>query len=71
MPPAEPGTYVLLLRCSSTRAVHVGRLGTLRLRPGWYVHVGSAYGPRGLRARISHHRHRVQRPHWPIDYLRR
>jgi hypothetical protein len=37
MPPAEPGTYVLLLRCSSTRAVRVGRLGTLRLRPGWYV----------------------------------
>jgi Uri superfamily endonuclease len=71
MPPAEPGTYVLLLRCSSTRAVRVGRLGTLRLRPGWYVYVGSAFGPGGLRARIDHHRQRAQRPHWHIDYLRR
>jgi Uri superfamily endonuclease len=71
MPPAEPGTYVLLLRCSSTRAVRVGGLGTLRLRPGWCVYVGSAYGPVGLRARIGHHRHRAQQPHWHTDYLRR
>jgi Uri superfamily endonuclease len=71
MPPTEPGTYVLLLRCSSTRAVRVGRLGTLRLRPGCYVYIGSAYGPGGLLARIGHHRHRAQRPHWHIDYLRR
>ena len=71
MSPAEPGTYILLLRCSSTRAVRVGRLGTLRLRPGWYVYVGSACGPGGLRARIGHHRHRAKRPYWHIDYLRR
>ena len=71
MPPAEPGTYFLVLRCSSTRAVRVGRLGTMRLLPGYYLYVGSAYGPGGLRARIGHHCHPADRLHWHVDYLRR
>jgi hypothetical protein len=31
MPPAEPGTYILVLRFPSARAISVGRLGTLVL----------------------------------------
>jgi len=69
--PAAPGTYLLVLRCSAARGVRVGRLGTLRLRPGWYVYAGSAFGPGGLRARIQHHMRRAARPHWHIDTLRR
>jgi Uri superfamily endonuclease len=69
MPPAAPGTYILVLRCTST--VRIGQLGTSGLRPGYYLYVGSAYGLGGLRARIGHHRHRAQRPHWHVDYLRR
>ena len=68
---AEPGTYALVLRSSSTRAIRIGRLGVLALRPGYYVYIGSAFGPGGLRARIAHHARRTPLPHWHIDYLRR
>lgn len=70
MIPASPGTYALVLRCSITRTVRVGRVGTIRVSPGWYVYVGSAFGPGGLQARIGHHAVRAVRPHWHIDYLR-
>src|ERR1017187_2023294 len=46
-----PGTYVLVLRCSSNRTIRVGCLGSIRLRPGYYLYVGSGFGPGGLRAR--------------------
>lgn len=48
----------------------VGRLGALRLQPGFYVYLGSALGPGGLRARIARHLRRAKRWHWHIDYLR-
>jgi Uri superfamily endonuclease len=67
---AQPGTYVLVLRCFTTRTVGVGRIGPVRLAPGWYLYVGSAFGPGGLRARIGHHTKRSARPHWHIDYIR-
>jgi Uri superfamily endonuclease len=68
--PATHGPYILLLACSSTRAVRIGRLGTIRLRRRHDVNVDTAFGPDGLRARIAHHRHKAARPHWHIDYLR-
>ena len=68
--PPEPGTYALVLSCTARRSIRVGQLGTMRLQPGFYVYVGSALGPGGLRARIMHHLRRVERPHWHIDYLR-
>ncbi len=67
---ARPGTYALILRCAGSAEVSVGRLGTLPLRRGWYVYIGSARGPGGLRARLLHHLRPVVRPHWHIDYLR-
>ena len=42
----------------------------MRLQPGYYVYLGSALGPGGLRARIAHHQKPSLRPHWHIDYLR-
>jgi Uri superfamily endonuclease len=70
--PDGPGTYALALWCGGSRqSVRIGRLGVLPLRPGWYIYVGSAFGPGGLRARIGHHRRVARRPHWHVDYLRR
>jgi Uri superfamily endonuclease len=42
----------------------------MQLQPGYYVYLGSALGPGGLRARIAHHEKPSLRPHWHIDYLR-
>ncbi len=40
------------------------------VKPGFYIYVGSAFGPGGLRGRLFHHLSRVESPHWHIDYLR-
>ena len=69
-PEARPGTYALLLCSSSDAEIGVGRLGKMRLQSGFYVYVGSGFGPGGVRARVNHHLHYSSRPHWHIDYLR-
>jgi Uri superfamily endonuclease len=71
MIPSSPGTYLLVMRCLRPGRVRVGRTGILRLVPGCYVYVGSAFGPGGLRGRIRHHARRAKRPHWHVDYIRR
>jgi Uri superfamily endonuclease len=68
---ARPGTYALVLKSTSDQRIDVGKLGRLSIRPGFYVYVGSAFGPGGLKARIAHHMKISARPHWHIDYLRR
>ena len=66
----KSGTYALLLSSARNAVIRVGRLGELRLRRGFYVYVGSALGPGGVRARVAHHLHPAERPHWHIDYLK-
>jgi Uri superfamily endonuclease len=68
-PPAEPGTYALLLRPTGSGEVRIGALGTLELRPGRYVYVGSAFGPGGLAARVGRHVEHPDTRHWHIDHL--
>jgi Uri superfamily endonuclease len=65
-----PGTYTLVLNSSIAKPVKIGKLGTIFLNPGFYVYVGSAFGPGGLKARITHHFNDSGRPHWHLDYLR-
>ena len=67
---ARPGTYALILSSSADQSVQIGRLGQLHVQPGFYVYVGSAFGPGGVLARVAHHRQRTAQPHWHIDYLR-
>ena len=66
----KPGTYALILVSSSQEIIQIGRLGLLRLKPGYYIYIGSAFGPGGLKARISHHRRISKHPRWHVDYLR-
>jgi Uri superfamily endonuclease len=68
--PTQAGTYALVLARRRTGVVPIGRLGSIGLRSGFYVYVGSAFGPGGLAARIRHHRQIAAHPHWHIDYLR-
>jgi Uri superfamily endonuclease len=67
---ALPGTYALLFRSVSDVEITVGKLGKLRLEPGFYVYVGSACGPGGIRGRMAHHLGECRRQHWHIDYLK-
>lgn len=68
--PAQPGSYVLVLRADCAASLQVGSLGLLTVTPGWYAYAGSAQGPGGLRGRLAHHLRPLVRPHWHIDYLR-
>ena len=68
--PAERGTYALVCICGTDTTIQAGRLGPVALRRGYYVYVGSAFGPGGLRARLEHHLRIARSPHWHIDYLR-
>ncbi|MBW2444064.1 MAG: GIY-YIG nuclease family protein [Deltaproteobacteria bacterium] len=65
----RPGTYTLIFSARKICQPEIGRLGSLQLTPGFYMYVGSALGPGGLKARIAHHRQIARRPHWHIDYL--
>ncbi|MFQ5579314.1 MAG: DUF123 domain-containing protein [Nitrospiria bacterium] len=52
---SEPGTYALILQSRSEARGQVGRLGQINLKPGYYIYVGSAFGPGGVQARVSRH----------------
>lgn len=69
--PAETGTYVLLFQAMVPAGVKVGKLGTVKLEPGFYVYVGSAFGPGGLKARVGRHLKKRKKLKWHIDYLRK
>ncbi len=68
---SEPtkGTYVLVLRLEGSKEISVGRLGTFAFRSGYYLYVGSALGPGGLKARLARHRRHDKKLRWHIDYL--
>jgi len=66
----RPGTYALVLKALNHATQTIGKLGTMKIVPGFYIYIGSAFGPGGLRVRISHHLKTAAKLHWHIDYLR-
>lgn len=65
-----PGTYALVLELQEPAELRIGSLGLIRFDRPFYIYVGSAFGPGGVRARIGHHLRPVRRAHWHIDYLK-
>lgn len=65
------GTYALILKLSRARTVSIGRLNRIGFPAGFFIYIGSAFGPGGLSARLGRHIARHKRSHWHIDYLRR
>ena len=63
------GTYALLCFLDQERMITIGRLGTYRFAPGYYLYVGSALGSGGLRARIARHLCAEKKRFWHIDYF--
>jgi Uri superfamily endonuclease len=55
---------------SPIKQLMVGRLGTYDFAAGYYLYVGSAFGPGGVQSRVRRHMKRVKtRTFWHIDYL--
>lgn len=67
---AEPGTYALILRNRKKGNIQIGRWSQIEIKPGYYIYVGSAFGPGGVQARVSRHCSKVKSKHWHIDFLR-
>jgi Uri superfamily endonuclease len=67
---SEPGTYTLILQSASKARVQIGRWRQIDLEPGYYIYVGSAFGPGGVRSRVLRHLRTEKPKHWHIDYLR-
>lgn len=65
------GTYALILENESSLDIRIGRRGNLQLIPGFYIYIGSAFGPGGIPARTARHKKIQHSPHWHIDYLRK
>lgn len=68
--PGHGGTYVLVMHVPVPFSLLAGRLGERVLENGWYLYVGSAFGPGGLAARCGRHARTDKPMHWHIDYLR-
>jgi Uri superfamily endonuclease len=66
----NPGSYVLVLRSRTSSNTQIGRWGRLDIQPGYYIYVGSAFGPGGVLARVSRHCRENKSKRWHIDYLR-
>lgn len=67
---SDSGTYVLILKSHSESAVRIGRWGIMGVEPGYYIYVGSALGPGGVRSRVTRHWRIDKAKHWHIDHLR-
>jgi Uri superfamily endonuclease len=69
MNPTPKGTYVIVLRLDHAPKIHIGKLGRVHFKKGWYAYVGSAFGPGGLKSRLNRHIAPKKNYHWHIDYL--
>lgn len=66
----KPGTYAIVFRSYTRAKTNIGCRGPLTIEPGYYIYVGSAFGPGGVSARVARHCRAAQSKHWHIDYLR-
>lgn len=71
LPPPMGGAYVLEFELRSPLRVRAGRLGIVEIPAGRVRYYGSAWGPGGLRARVSRHLRGPNRRHWHVDALTR
>jgi Uri superfamily endonuclease len=70
---SKPGTCCVLFRSHKRRRTQIGRWGCLYIEPGYYLYVGSAFGPGGVAARVLWHCRKSRRStakHWHMDYLK-
>jgi len=66
---SKPGTYCILFRSQKKRRTRIGRWGYLYIEPGYYLYVGSAFGPGGILSRVLRHCRKSKAKHWHMDYL--
>ncbi len=64
----DRGSYLLILRLPAGRTLHVGKLGRVQCKAGYYLYAGSAR--KNLSQRLDRHKRERKTRFWHIDYLR-
>lgn len=67
--PRDAGAYVLLIRLEARLPLDIPAFRGKSLMPGLYAYCGSAYGPGGVRARLSRHLRACKPLRWHVDRL--
>ena len=67
----EAGTYIIVLEITTSQRIEIGKIGNFRFEKGFYIYIGSAHGPGGVKSRIKRHLKKDKVNHWHIDYLRK
>jgi Uri superfamily endonuclease len=67
--PKIAGAYLLIARLAEPMSISIGRRRPDALAAGWYAYAGSAYGPGGIRARVTRHFRSDKAIRWHIDQL--
>ncbi|CAG1771225.1 hypothetical protein BAC3_01637 [uncultured bacterium] len=67
--PAEKGSYLLLMKLSEVQSLQIPHLKDYVFTEGYYIYIGSALGPGGIRARVGRHIRKEKKIHWHIDHL--
>lgn len=67
---AVAGTYVIVMQADKAAQPQVGSIGSIKINVGHYLYIGSAFGPGGIKARVSRHCKTSKTKHWHLDYLR-
>jgi Uri superfamily endonuclease len=67
--PREAGAYVLLIRLDRQLPLDMPAFRGKSLSPGFYAYCGSAFGPGGIRARVSRHLRKEKPMRWHVDRL--
>ena len=65
----EPGAYLLVIDIDAPLALAVPKGAGATLATGRYGYCGSAYGPGGIRARVTRHLSQSKTLRWHIDHL--
>ncbi|MCW9036051.1 MAG: GIY-YIG nuclease family protein [Rhodospirillales bacterium] len=66
---AKGGSYLLLIDLEKPLILPQKQFLKTPLESGRYLYAGSAYGPGGLRARVSRHIKKRKPKRWHIDYV--
>jgi Uri superfamily endonuclease len=67
--PREAGAYVLLINLGGPLSLDMPAFRGKSLAPGLYGYCGSAFGPGGIRARVSRHLRGDKPMRWHVDRL--
>ena len=68
------GSYILVIYTHENIEIHVGALGTIKFKKGFYFYVGSAMGNSGSTTLVNRVKRHIspsetKKTHWHIDYL--